>query len=471
MICYSRCGAKQKPVTVLIKSLLLVVLSGFPLGYSWAAAETASTGNVSMETVGYLGQAHADRESIFSSMRANWEGSTWGRLFDTHAQANLMLTLNHTAYSFADLPDAYLATSAALSPVQVALGRKTESWNKLDQFWSLGIWEPRFRWDYLAPQEVGLMGTFATLDQHWFRLTAFGSPIFIPERGVPVEFKDGVFTSLSPWFLNLPSQGNLLGTPTPIRYQLVSPSVMDIVSHFGLGFLFRVGEKTGPWGSVGYTYKPINQLLIGYDGKYDLSTTTIKANLYPRVLYHELTSLEVGYGGTPVEGWISMLKEQPIRDQTLPSLRTQEIQDSLALASMLGIDLWGKGASATRVELGSLLQWGGDAPDLGPDSQPGVNTFESRYPFQNAGVVSVKTPLFGRLGRHWTVLGKMLYDFGNLGTILETEVKYSPNPKWMMTLGLEVLGSTRELQAGATMDFISRYRANDRVHGGISYVF
>src|SRR5690606_10564467 len=127
-------------------------------------------------------------------------------------------------YRGIELPEAYLGLPWGARG-SLAFGRKRVSWNRMDEIWELGVWQPRYRWDYLTPRSVGLTGFFAEIkpDNSW-TLQLWASPLFVPERGTPLEFRDGMIRSPSPWFLNPPSELGVLGRPTPIRYSLEGPS-------------------------------------------------------------------------------------------------------------------------------------------------------------------------------------------------------------------------------------------------------
>lgn len=440
---------------------------------------TSSTGKIGLENIGYLGSAHSDRTSSFSSVIADWRGKTSGPYLDTAIEAKAMLNLLHTSYSFVEAPEVYVASSSRFSKERMAntqffIGRKLLSWNQLDSSWLLGVWQPRFRWDYLDPAQVGLFGAFFKTELPWLEVGAFGSPIFIPERGVPIEYRDGVFTSLSPWFMSLPAKARLVPTakePTPMVYRLVSPSVSEIINYPGGGAYARLGRKEGPWAQAAFSFKPINQLLIGYDGYYRHNLEKIEADLYPRVAYHALSSLESGLIGEPVSGWVSILHEHPLMDATPAEWRTQELAPALTVGSTLEWSVIGKKPSASTLELSYLREWGGDAPDGGADWMPGMNSFESRYPFKDALRVGFKTPLPGEWGSRVLTKLRILYDIQNEGTIYSTEFTYKHGSAWNLFIGADILGSSRETLKGVNTDFIARYRANDRVHGGVGYAF
>ncbi len=448
-----------------------------PLLFCTAAQAAGSLG---IDTVSYFSSERLKQESLASTFNARWKGSNQGDWFQSSAQGFVNLSLNKTSYYGFEFPEAYVGTSAKLSSAQVFIGRKLESWSHLDEKWRLGIFQPCFRWDHIQPDEVGLLGAFITVDQPYFQLVAYGSPIFIPERGAQMEFKDGnISAPPNNPFVVTPSSSTTIKAgdkpvQTPIRYRLNMPSMADLVLKPGAGVMTRVGGKKGAWGSASYAYKPMNQVLIGYTAKLDINSAAADANLYPRVAYHHVGALEAGFAGQRIGAWVSVLGERPIRDQTPDAWTTQEVSPSIAVSSTVDVDVFGKGASATKVDVSYLRQWGGVAPDAGPYSS-GVNTFDSRYPYSDAISVGLKTPLHGVFGdwaRKLVASSRMLYDVRTEGTIVSTEVKFRHKESWTLGLGADILTAGVEgPRDGSAPDFITRFRANDRIHGGVSYAF
>jgi hypothetical protein len=336
----------------------------------------------------------------------------------------------------------------------------------LDDEWSLGIWQPEFRRDYLSPAQAGLAGAYLEiLPEGHFRLTAFGSPGFIPERGVPIEQRDGTLSSHSRWFVSPPSSVSLFEQQTPVDYELEVPKLTKLVAHPGGGLMLGWQNSQGSWSSLAYAYKPINRLLLGYDGYLDVSRSVVMAKLYPRVLYHHLAALQGGFRGRGFGATLAVLGEKPVRDKTPESWTTQEISPSLAMSSSVELSPWGASERKTSFALSYLRQWGGNEADAGPFASPGVSSFESRYPYQSALALDLKLPF-----RRFLASSRMVHDFVNEGTLVRAELRYRPDNRWTMGIGADLLGAG---DTGGVNDanFISRYRSNDRVHGGVSYEF
>ena len=441
---------------------------------TYASSPTSNAvGSLGLGTASYFGSLSDDRNPVFSSLHAKWFGVEQGRLFEVAAQAELNLTINKMSYYSVEFAQVYAGTSRRLSSVQLLSGRKLVSWNQLDERWKLGVWQPCFRWDYLNPETVGLIGAFLTINQPIFQAVLFGSPIFIPERGAPIEFKDGRVRSDSPWFLQPNSTVNVFGQNTKISYSLAATPVQEIIAHPGAGAMARIGEKEGPWTSAAYAYKPMNQLLMGYDGYLSIPSDSIIATIYPRVAYHHVGSVEAGFSAKPVSAWLSVFGERPERDMTPASWTTQEVSQALAVGSAIDFEVYKRGRYVTVIDMSYLRQWGGDAPDTGPLASDGMSSFESRYRFKHALTVGLRTPFHGLLGR-WSrdlsANSRVTYDTKSLSQMVSTELKYRAQESWTVGVGADLLTSG-PAESSSDPDFISKYRSNDRIHGGVTYAF
>ena len=421
----------------------------------------------------YMGTVDSETSIAYSSLNLSGRAAKRGSILETAIQGEGFFTTNDTAFSFFEVSEAYFGTSRNLSPAQAHIGRKLVTWNHLDEEWGLGIWQPRFRWDYLHPSISGLSGLHGSYESESFRMAAFASPLFIPERGASHSVNDGEFETASPWVLSPSSRMELFGQKTPVVYTLDMPPVTDLVINYGASVMARVGEMKGPWASAGYAYKPINQILIGYEGNFSHPKEQVEVTLHPRVAYHHLYSAETGFIGENMRIWASVLHENPERDTTPATWTTQEIGATTSASARADYDLYGTGTRATTVHLSYLKTWATVVPDLGPLSN-GSATFDSRYPFTQALALGFRSPLPGFLGEKFYFASRFTRDLTYDGSILSGELEFNTSHHWRMGVGIDLLGSDRDISgvpAGAPLDFISRYRANDRFHGGVTYVF
>jgi hypothetical protein len=354
----------------------------------------------------------------------------------------------------------YVTTAKGESGVQVALGRKRADWNQLDRQWQLGIWEPRFRWDLLNPDSVGLSGLFVTYERPGFQLTAMGSPGFIPERGAPMELRGDQWVSYSPLARTPPPVINVLGSPARVGYELQVPSYADLLLQPGGSLRARFGRNQGFWSAAGYAYKPMNQAILAFDGIFRLGPNAVEVDLHPRAVYHHVLSGEAGYETRELSLTLSTLFEIPV-DTAQPLTRTvQQLAPSQAYSATAQMKPWDLTASV-------LVQSGGNAADVGQDADGQSTSFETRYPYQLAASVSK----LWRLSPQLTANSRGIFDFSNDGMMLSAQLSYRFDRSWMASLGGDLLISGAPLTGPGSVDLISLYRGNDRIQAGVSYVF
>jgi hypothetical protein len=453
-------------------------------------------GSVMFEAAGYLYSPRTKTEDVYPTViakpRAEFEEAWVQMSGELEAIGMSPLSKQDSTQAYLEMPEGYVATSSRIQVAKFAIGRKFEEWNHLDEEWRLGIWQPRYRWDYLRPDPVALTGITLEVEQPLFKAVLFGTPIFIPERGVPVSNDNGQLISDSPWFISPPNNIQVLTRDTPLKYDLQIPPMKKLLLHPGVSGMVRVGDKMGPWISGAYAYKPMNQLLLSYDGKLvlndnrsavDVASVPVK----PRVVYHHVISAEAGFNHEIVSGWISSLVDRPGHDygQGLTGTWTEQtVSPSVAISPTVQFHIVDEKENRMKAELSYLYQDGGNGPDMAADGTPllaGQSVFESRYPFQSALKTAGELEMPGILsilGVHdvgtTVVASSLLYDTKNRGSIFSLDLKYLPTMRWEIALGADVLGS-QDPQGGTTTtgpnDFIGRFQANDRIRAGVKYVF
>lgn len=380
-------------------------------------------------------------------------------------EADSLYGLRKSNYRYINIAEAYAGYDQ--KDFHAYFGRKRYQWSELDSQWGLGLFQPRFRWDYLNERESGLFGFFLGHQSEWVQASAYWSPIFIPEQGAPFDISGGSCKTSSPWFSCPSASMQLFNQPTDIRFSLDIPPVRKLVQKPGFGGTVRVGKATGVYGRASLVHKPLNQFLLSYEGRLDLSTLQIPAVIHPRRLKHTLVSTDLGYQRERYSVTASSILELPERDATPAQWNTQETTRALLMGALVKLMPFGEGFRHTRFELAYFRRDGGNGDDRGPFVQPGSNVFEPRYSFASAYSIAGFTPIFDAWARRLLLSARFVIDTANQGNILQTDAYYSPFPRAFLNVGLDMLGS----ESRSPVDFISRYQRNDRVRGGVSYAF
>lgn len=389
---------------------------------------------------------------------------------DVHfgVEAEALIGLKRASYHYLDIGELFVGYDQTKSPNRAFayLGRKRFEWNSLDSYWGLGLYEPRFRWDYLNERENGLMGFFPGVHTPWLDLVGYVSPIFIPEQGAPFDITGGNCHSSSPWFSCPASTISIFNQPTNVNFTLNVPPVRDLIVHEGHGATLRVGREEGAFARASWAHKPMNQFLLAFQGSINLANNTVPAVIFPRVIYQNLYSGDVGWKSQRFSATASIISEHPIRDVTPSTWNTQEVSDATLTGGTIVARPFEK-MKFSRVELSYFHRTGGIAPDLGPFVSANTSYFEPRYAFQNAYSIAAVTPLLDDWARRFLLSTKFIVDTIYTGNLLEFDVFYSPMARLYLNLGCDIIGSNNP----QPVDFLARYQRNDRVRGAVAYSF
>ena len=270
-------------------------------------------GEVRFEGQGFFRQK-ADRAGGATSVFLNPDWTTEGDTFSARLNVQAVTLLTDRSSFTIESSDAYLSTSRSwVDDHQVTLGRRHYDWSFMDDRWKLGLWSPRFMWDPVRPQQIGLTGLFYSYENRNWRVLAYASPISVPERGFPLRIEDGNLESSSPDWVAPFSQVSLMNQAVDIKYQLKYPSMSDLLFMPGGALSVRHGDPsgTGLWAQAMVASLPMNQVDLVLQAELMASTLTLNSTLHPRRLRHDLASLEFGWNGEVVRPWISITGERP----------------------------------------------------------------------------------------------------------------------------------------------------------------
>lgn len=140
--------------------------------------------------------------------------------------------------------NAYMATSPELLGMnQFTIGRREYDWSTMDDVWKFGMWTPRFTWDPLKPEQIGLTGAFYTHESSVWRVLVYSSPVSIPERSYPVRNSEGKVYSDSPYSIPLPEKVVMLKNQVDINYNIQDPQYSEILSRPAGAVQLRYGRR------------------------------------------------------------------------------------------------------------------------------------------------------------------------------------------------------------------------------------
>lgn len=367
--------------------------------------------------------------------------------------------------------EAYLA-SHGNTALKAFAGRKKKDWSEMDRRWQLGLWQPKFAIDALRPDEQGLSGLFLDYNVQGWEILGFATPIFIPSMGPDIREEGGGLVADSRWY-RAPSRDFALNNrERTIVYELDIPETMKLVGNGAVAFMGRLGNKErGPWIVTSAGYLPVNELILKRRILMDASEENADVTVSPDVTYHALYSADLGYSFSNVKMSVSYLQDEPREKrpdsedwaiQKLLPLKAYSAAVDFSLADILSKTL------SFQVEY--LKVDGGGIVDIRSNGQPDDMTlYDQRLKFTNALSFRVEGQLATFFRRPFVTRFKYLYDYDQRGSLLNTEFLYYPSQKWAVVMGGDVLGVQDENYNPSS--FLNQYRANDRIYGGMTYVF
>lgn len=353
----------------------------------------------------------------------------------------------------------------------LTFGRKKDRWSLLDSYWELGLWQPQYRWDFLRPEEQGLVGAFFELPKQAIRLVLFASPLFVPESGPSYRIRNGKLVSNNPWFFE-PTESILINNTTAadVRYTPNIPPIEEIVRKGSFGGTVEVGARSaGLWARGSYIYKPRNQLALPFTGvlKLDSSGSYVDVQIYPKVPFHHLAAFDFGFKGEKFSVWMSSLYDKPLGEE-YPDLNYQVLYPTFFASPGIEFSDTNSGGTTYGLMVSYLSKTGEEPQEFGPAVNPQTPTFGLPYNFTNAGRAAVRLsfPVKGQLRSSWSLA--YTYNFDDEATWIKFVSDWMLTEKYRAAFEADLIGSTAPRTDN---HFLSRYRGNDRVIGSVSMVF
>jgi hypothetical protein len=365
---------------------------------------------------------------------------------------------------------------------RLRVGRARTNWSEADGNWQLGLWQPLYNVDPLRPETQGLSGIF--WDREWdnWNLTLFASPLYLPSTGPEVKEDSGNLVSDSRW-LRTPATNRAILNDRRARvtYSLRIPDLRSIVAKEGYSAQLSWGKKNrrGPWTSLQYAYKPLNSLLLRYDATLVASAIDSQgeAILAPEVGFHRIAGWDVGWRGERVSHGLSVLFDRPLR--RLPSADPALSESGEWVQSQPGdLDLvtW----RSSYLEPGWGTRWNADLLWAQEQASVDYSTFGQergsinpwRLNFSQAAQLSAEIPVT-LASPQWNSLHTLrwLRDFSQQGSLFTAMSDFRYRKSWSLAIGVDVLQVDDGSDQNRDPRFLNQFRANDRVFGGLGYVF
>jgi hypothetical protein len=367
-----------------------------------------------------------------------------------------LFAVGHSVLSYLNIREIYF-TSQIDSKSAIHIGRKLQNWSTLDTIWNLGVYQPQFKWNALAPENQGLTGIFWNKNEDSYGLTLFASPIYIPDQGASYELKDGQFQSNNPWFQSPPQNIKFQNQLLPIDYNIDTPDTSKIVFQTQFGAQFRLGESRGFFTNIAGMYKPSNQLALGYKGV--LVTTRVRIDITPKVYFENIYSSDFGYRGDWGVAQLSLLYSKPQNPSFDPGFNSPEFEESLSwgpqfLYKFKPFDLF----------IGYLDTSGGKVKDVGPDASDDRASLSQRFLFTQA--LQTQVTYSDIFWNYMKLESTFQYKFSTKDAFRQIRFKNVFDIRGPFAFWIDMLLIDTDSEAKSNME---AYKSQDQVWLGVSY--
>ncbi len=442
--------------------------------------------SIKAESLQYPTEVSADpRLSQNNMLEVNFRGAWETNLLRSGLDISAGKSTNLN-YDYIAVQEIYGQIKSSSSVYKLSAGRKFEYWNQADRDWNLGLWEPLFQHDGLRLKGQGLTGLFLNIETSNLQFLGFVSPIFVPTMTPEISESQGAIVSESRWFRSLPNSQSIVGKDTRLVYDLQIPPASEIINNPSYGVRLRVGEvDAGPWASISYGRKAVNALSFRYDASILTQTNLIVAEsdakaeieLNPVTHRHEIMAADIGFRrGSTVAG-LSVIQDRPEIKKVENRVNNkgfqtdfiqQQIQPATILTSSFS-SVVPAGWLNRKIEwrLDGLKALSKNSTDYDTRGIEQSQLIPDRLQYTNAASVSLNVPVTNKLKSTF----RYLREFDQLGTLVSLNLEYAVARAWLLSFGVDSLGvDDPEAQQNDTR-FLNRYRQNDRVFGGLSYVY
>jgi hypothetical protein len=357
---------------------------------------------------------------------------------------------------------------------ELRLGRAKSDWSELDERFSIGLFQPQFRWNPLDPQSQGLTGMFwSKQNSKGSGFEIFVSPFFIPDQLPNFEVNEsGQFIESNPYFRTPPSQVSLNGSSIPFSYDLIKPPVDQIVlnSSFAARIFFKNGEE-GWFGSLAYAYKPANQIMVGVHAselKINLvSGDTSPVVVAPKLWYHSLVSSEVGFRNQAWRSGLSFLYESPENPEFPTQFSRLGYQPALLSSPYISYK------NASLMASISYLSIQSNKPVIETRDESNRELYSKvlfpRFFFTDAFLISGSYEFRVEKGHPLVLNTQWLRGVSDEFNLLKLGLAYTYQKKYSFFVASELINVSDEIEASQVA--LKTYRDNDSTSLGVSYVF
>lgn len=428
----------------------------------YKSIDRKAIGSVGLDTSSFLYRSKA-RDTSATTFEASLGGEFDSKVLHGEGQGDFYTFVNDKPQLGFEAKNLYVSTQNKLIPnQQLTLGRRHYEWSKVDSAWTMmSLYSPRFVWDQIYPQSIGMTGAFYTFRTKRFKAMAFASPIAIPERGTPLTEENHNITSPNPFWNPLPTELPIQGNPTKIEYTLLMPAMQEILLRPNFAVRGEYDWESGFWVSGNLGILPVNMTQLAAEPYLDSSSSggALSVNIRPQFPMRNIYTAEFGYNdpGKQWSAWGSMSYEHPFHFENQDNWLNPIITPTTVLSAGTEFKF-----TQNFSFYGGLL-FVHEQPFVRSSSLPEINVeLPSRYPLKQ-GIKAGGKWIFSDVNEASVT---WIQDLVQSAHFVGADVQHK-----FRSLNLSIGGGMDLMLANDTKGWVGQYYGDDRIRGWLKYAF
>lgn len=372
--------------------------------------------------------------------------------------------------SYFAIPELYLGFSSSDNKQSISFGRKINKFSFLDKDQNLALFNSQFTNDKIKYQELGLVGLHAEGQVEQIGFYAGYYPLYFPNQGPQVYEQNGEIRSSNRWAQKPPSQFRFGNLNREIVYAIREYDINEIIKNSGEAFSVFFGtSKNRPWIQASYARKPVNEIPLTRDTYGTASNFVGQVKLSPMVTYSQVQAVDINLDKSRFQTTLSYLEDR-VFNKPAPENETLQFLKPLKMYGIwTATDLTDFFKRNVIAEVSYAELYDGDIQDYMADGRTSIFTFTGqRSLFKKPFSIKINTELFFIQTLPVKTSMKWTYDQAYKGTLFSGAASYQTWSKVGFNIGFDLLGVE---EISSVNHFLQDKQANDRVYGGLEYVF
>ena len=368
----------------------------------------------------------------------------------------------HSAYAGFQVTD--IPSVNFLKSILVFVGRYNKQWSWMDEYWHLGVWNPRNLFDPLHPESLGITGSAIVFKgSHWSFTNMVGGLYFPDQTPSLSNNETGRLQTTSRWVSPPTSNIFIFNKNLNAYYWIEQPYLKNVLFQTSYLSHFFIGSPDTKWLSLSYAYKPLNQLFYRIESGLSISDSAVKNYIKHHTMRHRLISAELGFQKHGWKGNLGALDES-LEAVDLPENQLTPVVPSAFFTSASLSKDFHLGSLNNNLRVSYLYSWFRSYNNQSLIGGESLVSLE-RFKIGEGLAVDLLSEFQIQKAKKITAFIRYWYSRDQNGSWLEGALSYHFKPRSWVRLELNILGAQTTYRTG----FFSKYGHNDRLTLRVQY--